>query len=138
MALKSPEAVLRSALTAATAVSSLVASRIYPVLAPASAPLPLVTWRRTAIQREQTLGGPMGMPRVTVEFSIYATTYENAREIADAMRAVLDGYGGVSGTTQVNQTSLENETDDFVTLAGADLPPVYQITQTYDVWWQEI
>lgn len=137
MALKSPEAVLRSALTAATAVSSLVASRIYPVLAPASAPLPLVTWRRTAIQREQTLGGPMGMPRVTVEFSIYATTYENAREIADAMRAVLDGYGGVSGTTQVNQTSLENETDDFVTLAGADLPPVYQITQTYDVWWQE-
>lgn len=137
MALKSPEAVLRSALTASPAVSSLVASRIYPVLAPASAPLPLVTWRRTAIQREQTLGGPMGMPRVTVEFSIYGTTYENAREIADAMRAVLDGYGGVSGTTQVNQTSLENETDDFVTLAGADLPPVYQITQTYDVWWQE-
>lgn len=79
----------------------------------------------------------MGMPRVTVEFSIYGATYENAREIADAMRAVLDGYGGVSGTTQVNQTSLENETDDFVTLAGADLPPVYQITQTYDVWWQE-
>lgn len=137
MALKSPEAVLRSALAAAPAVSSLVGSRIYPVLAPASAPLPIVTWRRTAIQREQTLGGPMGMPRVTVEFSIYGATYENAREIADAMRAVLDGYGGVSGTTQVNQTSLENETDDFVTLAGADLPPVYQITQTYDVWWQE-
>lgn len=137
MALKSPEAVLRSALAANATVAGLIGTRIYPVLAPASASLPLVTWRRSSIQREQTLSAPMGMPRVTVEYSIYGTTYENAREIADAMRVVLDGYGGVSGTTQVNQTSLENESDDFVTLAGADLPPVYQITQTYDVWWQE-
>jgi hypothetical protein len=25
----------------------------------------------------------------------------------------------------------------WAALAGGDLPPVYQITQTYDVWWQE-
>ena len=137
MPLKSPETVLRTALVGTTAFTSLVSSRIYPVLAPASAAMPFVTWRRTGIDREQTLGAPMGMPRVTVEYSIYGTTYENAREIADAMRVVLDGYGGTNGTTTVNQTSLENESDDFVTLAGADLPPVYQITQTYDVWWQE-
>lgn len=118
-------------------MAMLVGTRIYPVLAPATAPMPLITWRRSGIQREQTLGKPAGMPRVTVEYSIYGTTYENAREIADAMRAVLDGYGGASGTTTVNQTSLENESDDFVALAGADLPPVYQITQSYDVWWQE-
>jgi hypothetical protein len=37
----------------------------------------------------------------------------------------------------VSQVSLENENDDFVTLAGADLPPAYQITQQYDVTWQE-
>lgn len=137
MPLKSPEAVLRSALTASTAVTTLIGSRIYPVLAPATASMPLVTWRRTGIERQQTLSAPSGMPRVSVEFSIYGTTYENAREIADAMRVVLDGYGGSQGTTQVNQTSLEDESDDFVTLAGADLPPVYQITQRYDVWWQE-
>ena len=137
MPLKSPETVLRTALVGSTAFTSLVSSRIYPVLAPASAAMPFVTWRRSGIDREQTLGAPMGMPRVTVEYSIYGTTYENAREIADAMRVVLDGYGGTNGTTTVNQTSLENESDDFVTLAGADLPPVYQITQTYDVWWQE-
>lgn len=135
--LKSPESVLRSALVTDLFVAMLVGTRIYPVLAPATAPMPLVTWRRSGIQREQTLGSPMGMPRVTVEYSIYGTTYENAREIADAVRAVLDGYGGSQGTTQVNQASLETESDDFVTLAGADLPPVYQITQSYDVWWQE-
>lgn len=137
MPLKSPEAVLRSALVANGTVSGLIGSRVYPVLAPATASLPLVTWRRTGIQREQTFNAPMGVPRVTVEFSIYGTTYEQAREVADAMRVCLDGYGGTADNTEVKQTSLETESDDFVTLAGADMPPVYQITQTYDVWWQE-
>lgn len=137
MALKSPEAVLRSALVADATVSGLIGTRIYPVLAPASAAMPLVTWRRASIERQQTLAAPMGIPRVSVEYSIYATTYEQAREIADAMRLVLDGYGGTSDNTTVRQTSLEDESDDFVTLAGADMPPVYQITQRFDTWWSE-
>lgn len=137
MPLKSPEAVLRSALVGSAAVSAIVGSRIYPVLAPASAAMPLVTWRRSGVQREQTLRGPMGLPRVSVEYSIYGTTYEQARELADAMRVVLDGYGGTLDNTTIRQTSLEDESDDFVTLAGADLPPVYQVTQRYDVWWSE-
>lgn len=137
MPLKSPEAVLRTALVGTSAVTSLVGTRIYPVLAPASAALPFVTWRRSGIQREQTLAGPMGLPRVTVEYSIYGTTYEEARQVADAMRVVLDGYGGTSDNTTVEQTSLEDESDDFVQLAGADLPPVYQVTQRYDCWWNE-
>lgn len=137
MSLKSPESVLRSALVGTTSVTSLVSAKIYPVLAPASAGLPFVTWRRSGINREQTLSGPMGVPRVSVEYSIYGSTYEEARRVADAMRLVLDGYGGTADNTEVKQTSLENESDDFVQLAGADLPPVYQITQTYDVWWQE-
>lgn len=138
MPAKYPEAALRSALVGSTAVTALVSTRIYPLLAPASASLPFVTWRRSGITREQTLSAPMGVPRVSVEYSIYGTTYEQARDVADAMRVVLDGYGGTVDNTQVRQTSLENESDDFVELAGADLPPVYQITQSYDIWWQEI
>jgi hypothetical protein len=72
-----------------------------------------------------------------VEYSIYGTTYEEARRVSDAMRLVLDGYGGSSDNTEVKQASLEDESDDFVQLAGADLPPVYQVTQRYDVWWSE-
>jgi hypothetical protein len=135
--MKSPEAVLRTALVSSTAVTSLVSSRIYPVLAPASASLPFVTWRRTGIQREQTLRNPMGMPRVTLEYQVYGVTYDQTREVADAMRVVLDGYGGQSENTVVDQVSLENESDDFVSLGGAEMPPAYQITQTYDIRWQE-
>lgn len=135
--MRSPEAVLRSALVANNAVSALIGSRVYPVIAPATAALPFVTWRRVAIRRQQTLGGPSGMPVTSVEYSIFGTTYEQAREVADAMRSVLDGYGGTANNTEVKQTSLEQESDDFVTLGGAELPPAFQITQQYDVFWQE-
>lgn len=135
--MKSPEAVLRSALVANNAVATLIGTRIYPVIAPTTATLPFVTWRRVAVRRQQTLAAPMGMPVTSVEYSIFGLTYEQARDVADAMRAVLDGYGGSANNTEVKQTSLEQESDDFVTLAGAELPPAYQITQQYDVWWQE-
>lgn len=135
--MKSPEAVLRSALVANNAVATLIGTRIYPVIAPATATLPFVTWRRVAVRRQQTLVAPMGMPVTSIEYSIFGLTYEQARDVADAMRSVLDGYGGSANNTEVKQTSLEQESDDFVTLAGAELPPAYQITQQYDVWWQE-
>lgn len=135
--MKSPEAVLRNVLVTNTVASSVVGTRVYPILAPQSAAMPFITYRRAGIQRQQTLAGPSGVPKVTVEVDVYAATYEAARDVADRVRRCLDGYGGTVDNTVVKQTSLENEQDDFVQLAGADLPPVYSVKQTYDVLWQE-
>jgi hypothetical protein len=135
--MKSPEAVLRSALVASANVSELVGSRIYPILAPQTAALPLIIWRRSGISREHTLAGPMGVSTVSVEMQLLATTYEQARDVADRCRLVLDGYGATLNNTEVKHVSLEQESDDFVQLAGGDLPPVYQVTQTYQIIWQE-
>lgn len=134
---KSPEAALCRVLQASPEVARLTGFRQYPNGSVVAEQLPFIAWQRTAIGRTQTLQNPAGLPRVTLEFAVYASTYESAREVADAVRSVLDGYGGsVLGCT-VSQCSLENERDDLVSLAGADLPPAYQITQQYDVWWQE-
>jgi hypothetical protein len=137
MSFKSPEAVLRSALIADAGVNALIGSRIYPLLAPASTSLPFVVWRRSGINREQTLGPPMGVPRVSVEYTIFATTYYSARNVADAMRRALDGYGGILDNVEVKQSSLEDESDDLATLEGSETPDAYSVTQTYDVMWQE-
>jgi hypothetical protein len=135
--MKSPETVLRSALVASANVSELVGSRIYPILAPQTAALPFIVWRRSGISREHTLAGPMGVSTVSVEMQLLAATYEQARELADRCRLVLDGYGATVNNTEVKHVSLEQESDDFVQLAGGDLPPVYQVTQTYNILWQE-
>ena len=54
----------------------------------------------------------------------------------DAVRAAVDGYGGAALGCTVAQTALGAEAVDFVTLQGGDLPPAYQITMTFDTWWQ--
>lgn len=136
MSFKAPEKVLADLLIADPAVASLVAGRIYPVIAPASAALPFVTWRRQGVQREQSLSGPVGMPTVTLAVDLFAEGYESVRELADAARRCLDGWGGgVGNYVSVRLVSLLNEADGFVQLAGGDLPPVYSVTQTYQVLW---
>ena len=135
--MKSPEAVLRTALVGNTSVTSMVGTRIYPLLAPKTAALPFITWRRSGISREHTLAGPMGVPNVSVEVQSFAATYEDVRQLADRVRLVLDGYGGTVNNVEVKHVSLEQESDDFVQLAGGDLPPVYQVTQTFNVLWKE-
>ena len=80
----------------------------------------------------------MGVPTLTVSIAVFASTYEQARRVADAVRGVLDGWHGDAYSVSVLQVSLETESDDFVTLEGGDLPPVYQITLTFDILWQEI
>ena len=137
MSLKSPEAALRTTLLASTAVTAIVSSRVYPLLAPGTVDPPFITYRRTGIRREQTFTGPVGTPTVSVDFEMLATTYEGARDLADKCRRALDGWGGTVGNVQVRTTTLDNESDDFVQLGGADMPPTYKVTQTYDVIWQE-
>ena len=137
--MKSPERLIADQLKSDPAVAEIVGDRVYPVLAPASAAIPFITWRRQAVQREMTLNGPLGMPTVTLAVDMYAETYEAVRELADRCRATLDGFGGSLGNfISVRNVSLLNESDGFVQLAGGDLPPVYSVTQTYTVLWQEI
>lgn len=137
MSLKSPEMVLHNAIISDASVTSHVGHRVYPHLAPAVDSLPFISWRRLSIRREQTLSSPMGVPFVQVEYLAFAESYLEARQIADAMRAVLDGYSGSFDNTTVRQTSLDAEEDQVVSLDGSEVPNAYAVSQTYEILWQE-
>lgn len=136
MPAKYPEQTLADQLQSDPEMALLVGGRIYPVIAPASASLPFITWRRQSVQREMTLSGPSRMPTATLAIDVFAESYQAVRELADRARAVLDGFhGDVGNYMTVRIVSLVNESDGFVSLAGGDLPPVYSVTQTYTVLW---
>lgn len=135
--MKFPESVLRNAIISDASVTQYVGHRVYYDIAPAEDALPFVNYRRANITREQTLSNPMGVPTVSVDVTIYAVTRTESRKIADAVRAVLDGYAGSFDNTRIRQTSLESESDDVIALDGAEMPSVYAVTQTYDLLWQE-
>ena len=138
MPLKSPEAMLADALRENPEVQGAINGRIYPLryVGPSPVALPLIIWRRSGIIREQTFSGPVGVPRVTAEYHVYATTYEAARDLADNVRRTLDGFGGNTENVLVHQVALTDEVDDLVEQEGAETS-LYLVRQTYEIWWQE-
>lgn len=138
MSLKSPEAVLRNALVTNADVQALISGRIYPLryTGPAKIEFPIVVWRRARILRIPTMGGPAGLPKVTVEMNFYGSTYESVRDLADKARRVLDGYAGSFNNVVVEQSTLEDESDDLVEVEGSEAS-LYVVRQQYDVFWQE-
>lgn len=138
MPLRSPEAAIRSVLLADADVASLLGTRVYPVIAPATAGIPFATYRRSAVQREQSLSGPTWVTTVILTLDLYAETYEAVRDLADKCRLALDGYGGISPeSVVVENVSLDNEADGFAQLAGGEAPPLYSVSQNYSILWQE-
>ena len=137
MPLQTPEHAVAVALQQDPAVAMLVGDRVYPVLAPSTASIPFVTWRRQAVQRQQTLSGPMGLPTVILAIDCYAMSYQAVRDLADKIRRVLDGWGQNKLGMDVRHVSLDTESDGFVQLAGGDAPPVYSVTMTFSILWQE-
>jgi hypothetical protein len=137
MPLQAPEQAVANALKQDAAVALVVGDRVYPVLAPSTAAIPFVTWRRQSVSRQQTLSGPMGMPTVVLAIDCYALTYEAVRDLADKIRRVLDGWGEQKLGIDIRHVSLDGESDGFVQLAGGDAPPVYSVTLTFSILWKE-
>ena len=136
--MKSPEAAIREVLITNPEASSLLGKRVYPVIAPAVVTCPFAVYRRSAIKREATFTGPLGNPTVTAEFQLMAETYEEVRELADTVRKAIDGWTGIVDDVLIRQTYLETEYDHFAQLQGAEMPPVYCVSQSYDLIWEEI
>jgi hypothetical protein len=129
---EAPEAFLFQRLTSQTSVSQYIGSRVFPLLAPTGAPLPLVIYQRTAVDRPQSLTGNVGNPVVTLQLTTYGTSYTSVKTIARAVRLAVDGWTGTTAGVTIQRTTLQTEAD------GVDLPqddqmlPYYSVQQTYD------
>lgn len=137
MSLKSPEQVIYDRLSTCSDTAPLIGNRVYPIVAPSSTAMPFAVYRRSGIRRNQTLSGVVGVPTVTLEIAVYGETYNGVREVADAFRKCLDGWGGSAYGVEVKRASLTDESDGLATLEGGEVPPMYSVTQYYEVLWQE-
>jgi len=129
---EAPEAFIFQRLTSQTAVSSLIGSRVFPMIAPTGTQLPLVVYQRTGVDRPRSLTGNVGNPVVTLQLTSYGTSYTSVKSIARAVRLALDNWTGTTAGVTIQRTSLETEAD------GVDMPqddqmlPFYNVQQTYE------
>ncbi len=85
------ESALAGEIKGISAVSVLVADRIYPVAAPQTSAQPFVTYRRVPGEVIYTHEGESKIQKAFFQISAVADTYEMVIELAAAIRAGLSG-----------------------------------------------
>lgn len=129
---EAPEAFLYQRLTSQTAVSSLIAGRVFPLIAPQGTPLPLVVYQRTGVDRPQSLAGNVGNPVVTLQLTSYGTSYTSVKSIARAVRLAVDGWTGTTAGVTIQRTTLTSEADGVDLPADDQMLPYYNVQQTFE------
>ncbi|MFZ5829137.1 MAG: DUF3168 domain-containing protein [Planctomycetota bacterium] len=130
-----PEANLYAALIAATPVTDLVGTQIYPVMAPPDADPPYVVYGRTGTDFGSGASvGDLSSSRALMEVVSAATSYAAAKTLADAVRTAAIGPDA-DGKVWV----ILDESDDFDLLPrGQDMVDVYLVLQNYGVFYAEV
>jgi hypothetical protein len=133
---------LRNELIAATTTAAYLAGvpdRVYPLVIPQKVPggaaqVPCVVYAYQSIDRQTTYCGVSGLARATMMLDCYATTYDEARDLAAAVFAVLTDFRGMlGGVTAVRTATLETELD----LEDPE-PGLYRVMQTWTIWYEEL
>ena len=104
------EQMLVKELQATAAVTALVGTRIYPQVAPQGTTADYVTYEGSG-NPIQDHGGSGGLYRARVSFLCHSATYANAKAVAAAIRAALDGFRGTMQGVSVGSCLQEMEAD---------------------------
>jgi hypothetical protein len=136
----SPEKHVYQKLVSTPGVARIVGFQVYPIAVPKTgASLPFIVYKRSNITRETALSGPLFVPVVGLQIASWALSYDAVRELADEVRLALDGHTGTMAGATIQDMRLVSETDDFLdpTVAGAQLPPAYEVRQLFQIRWNE-
>lgn len=72
-------------------ISSTVAGRVYPVIAPASPVLPYVDYQRISTANDHSHDGP-GLVTARFQFSVWGSSYAEMTDTAELVDLRLDGW----------------------------------------------
>jgi hypothetical protein len=88
------EDALVARLLAQNAITTLVGTRIYPLLAPQGAAAPYLIYQRISGERVRNFDESNQSAQPRIQIDAYAETYTVARQLAAAVRAALHGFAG--------------------------------------------
>ena len=115
------EAAIFSALTNESSISDIVAARVYAMFAPQTTELPYIIYQQISAIRDHTLDGPSGYTDSRYQLTCWATTYELAKQLFEAVRIFFDGYHATVAGVNIQYVQFENELDTFAKQPGVDV-----------------
>ncbi len=130
------EMAVRDRLINDATLGPLIGQRVYPLVLPHNAALPAIVYQRISTPRITNQQGSSGLARPRLQLKSWATTFEAAYAVADAVRRSLDGFRGSLGSASGNIGGVAIRSDNEF----ADYDPDMQlhcILQDYLIWHNE-
>jgi len=132
--LKIEQAILTE-LLGQSGLTDLIGERIYYVKAPQDVDTPYIVFFKVSAPREHSHDGASGLAHPRFQLSIFATTYYEAKQIAEQVQTALQAYSGTmggAGGVEVGASFYENETDIW-----EEGQKLYHIAADYLIWHEE-
>lgn len=107
------EEALVSILRNNAAVAALVSTRIYPVMIPQGATLPVIEYRQLSGQKEHSHDANADLARPRYQFTAISASYSQAKTLAAAIVAALDNYQGTVSGVKIDAVQKQNQMDLF-------------------------
>ena len=120
-------------LKAQTAVSDLVGAKIFPGVGATSQALPYVTLQKITGISEKHATGTTPLTEEAWQVDVWSATILLAREIAAAIRDVLDDVTTDIGSTTIERTYLEDESESHEFDRDGSEAGHYRIRMTFDI-----
>lgn len=92
-------------------VGAQVGTRIYPLALPQRVTLPAIRYQRIDTPAEVSHGSAAGLEHPRLQFTIHASSYAEAEEIAFALKRALQGRRGLFG--EGSAAFVVNDLPDF-------------------------
>jgi len=89
----------------------LLGGRIYPVKAPQDVELPYLIFFKVATSRDHSHSGSSHLASAWVQFSSFAQTYEEGKQIVGEIKTLLDSFRGTITNISINGCFLQEEVD---------------------------
>ena len=131
MSVDTIEKAIRSILIADTAVKA-ITNRCYPGKIPQNPEYPLIVYYKVTGNRDHHLQGPSGLAHPRFQVEAWATTYDAAKALANAIREALDGYKGTVGAVAIGSILIESERDVY-----EDAVSCHRVIMDFFVWHSE-
>ncbi len=102
---------IRTYMLTRTAITDLISTRIYAQKLPEAATFPSLVYNRISSTRNYSHSGDSNMTSPRIQYSCFAETYEEAKDLAEQIVSEMSGFKGTAGSSTIYSTFVENELD---------------------------
>jgi len=112
-----------------TTVSALVEDRIYPIEMPPNTPMPTLVYQQISGPRVHSHSGFSSLAYPLFQISCWGDDYTEAKNLADAVMAALDGYVGTKAGVEIYALIVNGSRD-----MGEPEEDTYRVIVEVEAW----